>query len=181
MKKLQCVVPLVLLFCFTIACQDKAAMAELEKYKAQAKVEEQNVELVKKLFGELSNTNAEIFYELYAPDSRYYFPSRIATPISRDDEVAQAKMFFTAFPDISSEVVDIFAAKDRVIARTIVRGTHQAELEGIPATGTKVEFSALLIFRIKDGKIVEEFEEVDMLGLMQQLGMELKPIAAKKK
>ena len=47
MKKLLCVVPLVILFFFTIACQDKAAMAELEKYKAQAKVEEQNIELVR--------------------------------------------------------------------------------------------------------------------------------------
>ena len=37
------VVPLAILFLFTIACQDKAAMAELEKYKAQAAIEEQNV------------------------------------------------------------------------------------------------------------------------------------------
>jgi hypothetical protein len=40
MKKYLYVVPPVILFCFTIACQDKAAMAELEKYKAQAAVEE---------------------------------------------------------------------------------------------------------------------------------------------
>ena len=38
MKKYLYVVPSVLLFCFTIACQDKAAMAELEKYRAQAGV-----------------------------------------------------------------------------------------------------------------------------------------------
>jgi purine nucleoside permease len=47
MKKLLCIVPLVLLFCFTIACQDKADMAELERYKAQAKVEQQNEVLLR--------------------------------------------------------------------------------------------------------------------------------------
>ena len=181
MKNPLLVVSLVLLLCFAFGCQNKVEKAELEKLKAQAEIEAQNIELIKKLFGELSNRNAEIFYELYAPDAKYYFPSRITTPISRDDEAAQAKMFFAAFPDVTSEVVDIFAIKDQVIARTIVRGTHQAEMEGIPATGNKVEFSALLVFRIKDGKVVEELEEADMLGLMQQLGMELKPKQAEKK
>ena len=42
MKKYLCAVPLVLLFCFTFACQDKAAMAELEKAKTQSQIEEQN-------------------------------------------------------------------------------------------------------------------------------------------
>jgi steroid delta-isomerase-like uncharacterized protein len=118
---------------------------------------------------------------LYAPDAKYYFPSRISTPISRDEEVAQAKMFFTALPDLTDEVIDIFAIKDRVIVRGIASGTHLAEMEGIPATGNKVEISALLIFRLKDGKIVEEFEEADLLGFYQQLGMELKPKEAEKK
>jgi predicted ester cyclase len=77
--------------------------------------------------------------------------------------------------------VDIFAVKDWVIARVIVSGTHQAELEGIPASGKKIELSAIIIFRLMDGKVVEAFEEGDFLGLYQQLGMELKPIAAKKK
>jgi len=53
----------------------------------------------------------------------------------------------------------------------------QAELEGVPPTGNKVTISALVIFRIKDGLIVEEIEEADMLGLYQRLGMELKPKA----
>jgi len=181
MKKVLYVTSLVLLFCFTISCQDKTATAELQRHKAQAELEAQNIEVIKKLFVELGKRNAGILYELYAPDSKYYFPSRISTPISRDDEVAQAKMFFAALPDLTDEVVDIFAIKDRVIARIIARGTHQAEMEGIPATGNKVEISALLIFRLKDGKVVEEVEEADMLGFYQQLGMELKPKEAEKK
>lgn len=181
MKSPILVISLVILFCLAVGCQDKAAKAELQQFKAQAGLEAQNIEVIKKLFMELGKRNAGILYELYAPDSKYYFPSRISAPISRDDEVAQAKTFFAALPDLSDEVVDIFAIKDRVIARIIARGTHQAEMEGIPATGNKVEISALLIFRLKDGKVVEEVEEADMLGFYQQLGLELKPKKEEKK
>ncbi len=46
---------------------------------------------------------------------------------------------------------------------------------GIPATGNKYESSGILINRIENGKIVEAREELDQLGMMMQLGMELKP------
>ncbi|MCK4430721.1 MAG: ester cyclase [Candidatus Aminicenantes bacterium] len=48
-------------------------------------------------------------------------------------------------------------------------------MQGIPATGNKVEFGAIIIFRIENGKIVEAIEEADVLGWVMQLGMELKP------
>jgi hypothetical protein len=44
-----------------------------------------------------------------------------------------------------------------------------------PATGKKLEWGQILIFRVENGKIVEMWEDWDALGLMQQLGMELKP------
>ncbi len=46
---------------------------------------------------------------------------------------------------------------------------------GIPATGNKYETSEISIRRIENGKVVECWEQLDLLGLMQQLGMELKP------
>ena len=69
---------------------------------------------------------------------------------------------------------------DKVVLRFVVQGTHKAELEGIPPTGNKVVVSTFSIFRLKDGLIVEEIEDADMLGLYQQLGMELKPKEVKK-
>lgn len=52
---------------------------------------------------------------------------------------------------------------------------------GMPATGNKLGTSGVLIFRIENGKVAEIREEYDSVGFMQQLGMELKPIAAEKK
>ena len=47
---------------------------------------------------------------------------------------------------------------------------------GIPPTGKTVTWSQFTVFRLIDGKIAEEWEMFNELGLMQQLGMELKPI-----
>ena len=41
---------------------------------------------------------------------------------------------------------------------------------GIPPTGKPVTGSGVGIFRIADGRIVEDFVQEDTLGLMQQLG-----------
>jgi len=72
-------------------------------------------------------------------------------------------------------VEDIFAKGDKVIVRVTNRFTHSGEFMGIPPTGKEIAFSAMSICQFKDGKIIKEWIEGDMLGLMQQLGMELKP------
>ena len=89
-------------------------------------------------------------------------------------------MLFRAFPDINWRIEKLFAVGDSAIIRTIATATHQGEFQGIPASGNKTEASSILIWILKNGKIVEEREEFNSLGLMQQLGMELKPKEVKK-
>jgi len=175
MKKLLMILPLALILCFMVGCQDKEAMAELETIKAQAEVEEQNKALVKRFYEEFDKGNAEIFKELFAPDYAYYTPSNSPKPMSREEIMELMKMFFEAFSDSIWSIEDLIAAGDKVIVRFIYRGTHEGEFQGIPATGNKIEMSGILITRIENGKIVEDRDESDMLGFMQQLGMELKP------
>jgi predicted ester cyclase len=102
-------------------------------------------------------------------------PSNSTKPISREEAIEKAKRLHNAFPDISFSIEELIAVGDKVISRYIMRGTHQGEFAGIPATGNKVEISGIMIGRIENEKIVEEKEEMDMLGLFMQLGMELKP------
>jgi steroid delta-isomerase-like uncharacterized protein len=181
MKKSLCVVPLVLLFCFTIACQDKAARAELEKFKAQAKLEEQNKALVKPSLEAWSKGEFEVFRETVAPNAVWYMPSRIISVRSAEELIEAGKMVRKGFPDITFSIEEIFATGDRVIFRYLEKGTHLGEYAGIPATGNKYEISGIDIWRFENGKVVEVRSDNDMLGLMKQLGMELKPIEAKKK
>ena len=175
MKKLFMILPLVLVLCFVYGCQDKAAMAELEEFKAQAEVEEQNKGLIIKFFDAWGSGDFETLKELIAPDYAFYYPSNSSNPVSGEDLIPMGKMIREAFPDVSFSMEEIYAVGDRVIFRFIQRGTHEGEYMGIPATGNKYENSGVLITRFENGKVVEQREDFDMLGLYQQLGMELKP------
>ncbi len=175
MKKLCMISALALILCFIVGCQDKEAMAELEAFKAQAEVEEQNKELVKRIFEGLNERNADIYQELYAPDYAWYFPSINPKPLSREEEHGFVKILWDAFHDINWSIEELIAKDDRIIARFIARGTHTGEFQGIPATENKFESSGSWIARIENGKLVEVREDADLLGMMQQLGMELKP------
>jgi predicted ester cyclase len=57
-----------------------------------------------------------------------------------------------------------------VAARVAFRGTHRGEFQGIPPTGKEVAFSSIEIDRVVDGKVQEHWFEMDLFGLMQQLG-----------
>jgi len=65
---------------------------------------------------------------------------------------------------------DLVAEGDRVAARWTVEGTHRGELLGIPATGRRFRFNGVSIYRLAEGKIAEQWEQLDRLGLLQQLG-----------
>jgi len=175
MKKLCMILPLALILCLMVGCQDKEAMAELEEFKAQAEVEEQNKELIRNFFEQLDKGNVGIVKELFAPNVAYYSPSGSSTPMSQEDAIESTKMFFSAFPDLEHSIGGLIASGDMVVVRATVQGTHKGEFAGIPATGNEIEFSFIAIVRIENGKIVEEWQDMDTLGFMQQLGMELNP------
>ena len=99
MKKLLMILPLVLIVCFVVSCRDKEAMAELEAFRVQAEVEEQNKEIVKGWAEELNKGNVEIFKELCAPEYAYYSASISPEPLSLDETIEAFQMEFKGFPD----------------------------------------------------------------------------------
>lgn len=171
MKKYLSVIPLVLLLCFVVGCQDKAAMAELEQFKAQAALEEQNKQLVIRIFEELDRHNYDIYDEFYAEDIVAHFP-----PIGTFTHEAFKKSgqeSYAEMPDYTHTIEDILAKGDKVVARLTNRGTDKE-------TGKKIEFSVILIQEFHDGKVTELWALVDLLGQYQQLGYELTPKETRK-
>jgi steroid delta-isomerase-like uncharacterized protein len=175
MKKLFMVLPLVFLLCFTFACQDKEAIAELEKFKAQIATEEQNIAVVEHIYEGLNKADIEIIKEVYSPDLVYYNPAAGDKQLSREEVIEHMKRVYKAMPDLNWTVHDIIAKGDKVIARNTLKGTHKEDWQDLPATGKTFEITEIIIVRIQDGQIVEQWIEIDTLGLMTQLGMELKP------
>ena len=122
----------------------------------------------------------EFFMDNAVPDYSYYSPSGKPKPMSREETDENIKTLWKGFPDLSFTIEEVVAEGDKLTTRFSFTGTHQGEFMGIPATGNRVEVSGLIISLIKNGKFVEDREETDILGMMTQLGMELKPKEVKK-
>src|SRR5215212_2310625 len=75
-----------------------------------------------------------------------------------------------AFPDYAGTNVEQIAEGEKVANRFVFMGTHLGEFEGVTPTGKRVEFTGNSIDRVAEGKIVESWVEVDMLGVLRQLG-----------
>jgi predicted ester cyclase len=173
MEKYLSVISLVFLFCFTIACQDKAARAELEKAKTQAQLEEQNKVIVRQFFEAIDAQNYVRMKELLTPEFVLHY-SGPQEDFSGEALMQLVRVYYTAFPDGIHKFEDIFAEGNKVVSRALWEGTHKTDFQGIPATGIKVSFYQIGISTVVDGKIKECWVVEDNLGMMTQLGMELK-------
>ena len=78
--------------------------------------------------------------------------------------------FREAFPDITVVVEDQIAEGDKVATRCSVRGKHAGDSLGFKATQAPVEFTGMTIVRIKNGKIVEAWNNFDFMKMYRQLG-----------
>ena len=80
------------------------------------------------------------------------------------------KTFRSAFPKLHIKVEENITEGDRIAARCLVTGAHIGEpLGGKLATGKSVKFYGMTMFRIKDGKIVESWNNFDFTTMYKQL------------
>ena len=134
---------------------------------------EENKALIRRWFEEVWNKGrADAIPELFAEDG-------IAHGLS-DDANAPLKgpggflpfhaQFREAFPNIEVVVEDQIAEGDRVATRCSVRGKHAGDSLGFAATQSPVEFTGVAITRIKDGRIIEAWNNFDFMKMYRQLG-----------
>ena len=79
--------------------------------------------------------------------------------------------FFAALPDVSAAMEDLVISGDRVVGRSIYRGTHTGDLWGIPASKKPVEMRSIDVWRVADGMFVEHWDELNVLDMFQQMGV----------
>jgi len=92
-------------------------------------------------------------------------------PTGPEGEKQFTMMFFSAFPDGKITVEDVLAEGEKVASRYIYSATHKGNFIGIPPTGKRFTVSGVNVFRVAGGKIVENWPSLDMLGIMQQIGV----------
>jgi steroid delta-isomerase-like uncharacterized protein len=130
---------------------------------------EQNKTIVRRAIEEPWKGNLDVIDELIATDYIGHDPAS-PEPLHGPEGVKEfISTYQAAFPTARITVEQQLAEGDLVATRWTGRGTHEGELMGITATGKRVSVSGLTISRLEGGKIVEEFQNWDTFGLMQQL------------
>ena len=143
---------------------------------------EENKAIVRNMFEEVFNKgNLAAVDQLFAPNivAHLDYPSNLPVPaeyqLSLEELKQVVSQFRTTFPDLHYTVELQVAEGDMVVTRVTARGTHTGEYrgltyKGIPPTGKQVTWTETQIFRIADGKLVEQWSNEDDLGRLQQVG-----------
>jgi predicted ester cyclase len=130
---------------------------------------QQNERTVRGLFETVINgTQYDRLGEFCSPDVVMNRPGGAAA-IGLDEYEDQYRELHRTFPDLEATLTDVVSDERRVATRFTVTATHEGELLGIEATGTRVTFPAQILFRLGDGTVVEEFHQSDRTTLRKQL------------
>ena len=105
---------------------------------------------------------------IFAADFVAYMPGQ--APMDRATFEHYVAGTTVVFPGYTYEIHDQIAQRDLVANRITWRGVHSGTIAGIPATGRSIELRGINMFRVKDDRVVEQWAELDMLGLLQQIG-----------
>ena len=135
---------------------------------------EANKQVVRDLFGAIDAGNLGRVQELAAPDLAL---SALGSTEEWgiNDLLGLIQAYYAAFPDNTHVIENMVAEGDFVAVTLIQYATHEADYEGIPATGNSVTVPAMHLMEISDGAVQRWWAIEDNLGLMQQIGMELVP------
>lgn len=117
----------------------------------------------------INNGDSSAMRELIHSDYVYRSPDQeLRGPEALEDLFTAYR---TGLPDLKTSIDELLASGDKVAISITLRGTHSGDVMGIPATGKEVTVHGMVISRLEDGKIIEEWEILDMLGMFQQLGV----------
>jgi predicted ester cyclase len=131
----------------------------------------ENKALIRRFFEEIdARRDVSVIDDFISPEFVDHSPSPGMSP-DIEGQRQSFLHFLEATPDGYHAVEDILADGDKVAVRVRGWGTQTGLLFGIPPTGKHCETTGIGIYRISEGKIVEHWNEVDMLGMMQQLGV----------
>ena len=130
-----------------------------------------NADTLRRIFSLMDGKDFPSIRELLAPEFSAVFGGN--PPMGVEEWAGMGQVFYAAFPDGTHTIDETFEIGDRVFSRGSFSGTHTGDFMGMPPTGKEITVTEMTFDRFTGGKLVEHRAEVDMFGLMQQLGASL--------
>ena len=137
----------------------------------KSEIKSTNKEWVSKFYTEfLNSANIKLLDKLVADEYVEHEPIP-GFELNKKGLKDYFKMIFTAFPDFKADIDFMVEEKDKVVIYLTYTGTHKGDYMGKKGDGTKINFKAVDIIRIKDDKMVEHWGVLDIMTMMEQLKM----------
>ncbi len=131
----------------------------------------ENAELIKRFYDEaIGSGHLNLIDELASDDLVDHEEGFPGQPQGKEGVKFFVNALRQAFPDIKATVDVTLDQGELAAGRAIMRGTHQGEFMGVPASNKSVEVETIDIIRVEDGKVAEHWGVTDTMGLMQQIG-----------
>jgi steroid delta-isomerase-like uncharacterized protein len=135
---------------------------------------ENNKELLRRFMRAINEKRLDLFDELCGEDYIWHGeagPTALNEVRGRENFKKAVAEFTDALPDLEVIIEDMVAEGDKVAVRITERGTHTgADFAGVQAAGKPVSWTCIGIYRVAQGRLVEEWFNEDSLGIMKQLG-----------
>jgi len=138
---------------------------------------EENKALIRRFVAAADRLDFEEAERCLSPDVGVHMPG-MPQPLDFATFFGFGQAWHSAFPDEQTTFEDQIAEGDKVVSRMTSRATHAGEFQGIEPTGKRITVTGIWIDRVAAGKIAERWGQVDMLGVMQQLGVVQQPAQA---
>jgi predicted ester cyclase len=129
----------------------------------------ENLAVVRRMLDVMISGNTAELAQIVAPNWTNHDPS--LPPLQGLEGAKQlATMWLSAFPDMKFTIEDSISEGEKVALRFRLVGKNTGAFMNMPATGKSVDITATGLFRVVNGKLTDNWVNIDALGLMQQLG-----------
>lgn len=132
---------------------------------------EQREAVVRRIADEIWNRgDLAVVEEVMAADAKYHGAHMPGGTGGREDWRRAIRMYLGAFPDSHVVYEELISAGETVVGRWSATGTHTGQLPGVTTTGKPIRIGGISIYRFAGDRIVETWEQLDLLGMWIQLG-----------
>jgi|LakMenEpi03Aug12_release.lakeMendotaPanAssembly.Ray.scaffolds.fasta_scaffold90834_3 predicted ester cyclase len=148
------ILPYLSLIVFSFSCTSSSQKAD----------DDRNIKVVREYHEIWSNGKIEELDKIVAPNFQGHFIGGFeydGIDVAKNSVLETKK----AFPDWKEEIVDIIVQEDKVVTRYHSTGTQLGSWDGIDSTGNKVDIYEASIYRLENGKIVEQWGFWDEINL----------------
>lgn len=130
----------------------------------------ENKTLVLQIAQAKTENNRPQLIDLLSSDLKVHVSDR-PSPLDREAYIQEIQLCHAAFSPLAFHVLDMVTEGDKIAVRLQIQGKHIGKYQHFHPSDQEVSFYSMLMCRIREGKVIEEWQVNDHLSMFQQMGL----------